>query len=106
MNNALPDSPKEILGSLVALVTAAGALLGWRSGGLGRSWSMFISLLAAPVERDLAQREAKALRADNLRLQTENDSLRSRCYGESSGGSSSDEGGVTPISPLPSSPPT
>ena len=63
-----------------------------------RGWGAFIGFLSSPLERSLAQREAKALRQDNNRLALENQTLRAALYGISGDGSSKSEGG-TPNSP-------
>lgn len=64
--------PEASLGGLaVALILA---LL--RRGKIGSGWTMFIGVLAAPVERDLCRSENKSLAEDNERLARENQRLR------------------------------
>lgn len=113
MSTLLPDSPKEIVGSIVATVLAIAGWRGKQTGVLSRLWSGFISFLAAPVERSLAQREAHAYKRDNDRkdeeisrkdeeidrLSHEITRLRERLSNESSDGSSRNEDGKTPTLP-------
>lgn len=108
MSAWMPDTTKEITASLIAVLTAGGWLWNRRSGGGGLTtvWAGIISFLAAPVERSLAQREAKALRVDNTRLQEDNSQkdqeiarLRSRLLTGSNGGFSSSGDGPTRTSP-------
>jgi hypothetical protein len=75
----LPDrvnSISELSGALVSLAGAFAVIRGWRAGVVARGWGAFIAFLAAPVERDLAQRENRSLKLDNERLAAENDRLR------------------------------
>lgn len=79
------DSTREILRASGFLSAIVAFVHGWRRGTVLRLWDAFIGFLAAPVERDLAKREAKTLLADNLRLSTENDFLRGELYKEQHG---------------------
>lgn len=76
------DSTTEILRASGFLSAIVALVHGWRRGTVPRLWDAFIGFLAAPVERDLARREAKNLRSDNHRLSTENDFLRGELYKE------------------------
>lgn len=93
------DSTAEILRASGLVGAAIATLHGWRTGSLVRVWGAFIGFLAAPVERDLARREAKNLRADNDRLSRENSKLRTDLYGGSSTDGSSGNADGTPNSP-------
>jgi GAF domain-containing protein len=108
VSSLLPDTTKEVVGSLLALLTAGGWLWNRRTGGGGLTtvYHGVISFLAAPVERSLAQREAKALRRDNDRLSADNEAkdreiarLRALCLPDSNTGSSNNEDGNDPTSP-------
>lgn len=76
------DSTTEILRASGFLSAIVALVHGWRRGTVPRLWDAFIGFLAAPVERDLARREARNLRADNSRLSLENDFLRGELYKE------------------------
>lgn len=92
---------------LISLLSAGG-IGTWKAIRGGRSprlWDRLISFLSAPIERDIAQRENRALRADNDRLAAENQRLRDSARPWSGGSSKNGDGKSSSSSP-PSSPTT
>lgn len=71
-----PPSFGEVIKTLIGLGAAFVSFRGWRSGALSRLWENAIGVLAAPVERDLARRETRAVNYENDRLTAHNVELQ------------------------------
>lgn len=70
-----PPSIADTIKAIVGLAISIASFRGWRSGALSRLWENAVALLAAPVERDLARRETKAVNYENTRLTKRNEEL-------------------------------